>query len=318
MGILDRLFGKRGADGGGKSATPREHQNDDLREPAIWLRRVEGPKTQSRLGGLPSLPAGIDWPRQTASGTPLHFLAQIDLSEMPPTPLDAAIDDARLPSRGMLYFFADIEEEMLWGWGDERGDDYAASRVIFAEMPGPDRAPPADIPEIGHAFGEMSGGYARGLTIYPARSVQPHVIETFAGAERYFQGGDSVLADELTVASIERATGRPLPVLATSAPRDETNKHPAYWLEYHYTNGQPPRREVRIARHQMLGAAINVQNTADAARQAGHVLLLQIDSDYGVDDSFVFCDMGMAQFWIKPEDLAAGRFERAWGTTEGG
>jgi hypothetical protein len=33
---------------------------------------------------------------------------------------------------------------------------------------------------------------------------------------------------------------------------------------------------------------------------------------------FIFCDMGAAQFWIKPVDLAAGRFDKAWGTTAGG
>jgi hypothetical protein len=29
-------------------------------------------------------------------------------------------------------------------------------------------------------------------------------------------------------------------------------------------------------------------------------------------------DMGAAQFWIEPADLAQGRFDKAWGTTEGG
>jgi uncharacterized protein YwqG len=32
----------------------------------------------------------------------------------------------------------------------------------------------------------------------------------------------------------------------------------------------------------------------------------------------MFCDMGAAQFWINPIDLAASRFHKAWGTTEGG
>lgn len=32
----------------------------------------------------------------------------------------------------------------------------------------------------------------------------------------------------------------------------------------------------------------------------------------------MFCDVGVAQFWIRPEDLAAKRFEKAWATTEGG
>jgi hypothetical protein len=33
---------------------------------------------------------------------------------------------------------------------------------------------------------------------------------------------------------------------------------------------------------------------------------------------FQFCDYGIMQFWIKPEDLAARRFDRCYATTEGG
>jgi uncharacterized protein YwqG len=132
VSILNREFGKRSAGSSGKS--PQDQKLDDLREPAISLARTEGLRTKSRLGGLPSLPDHIDWPRQTVSGTPLNLLAQIDLS----TPLDLAIDDARLPSHGMLFFFADIEEEMPWGFED-RGDQYAATRVIFAKKAGPER-----------------------------------------------------------------------------------------------------------------------------------------------------------------------------------
>jgi uncharacterized protein YwqG len=45
--------------------------------------------------------------------------------------------------------------------------------------------------------------------------------------------------------------------------------------------------------------------------------LLQIDSDTSLHPEFMFCDMGAAQFWIEPADLAMGRFDKAWGTTEG-
>jgi hypothetical protein len=130
LSILNREFGKRSANSSGKS--PQDQKLDDLRELAIWLARTQGLRTKSRLGGLPSLPDHIEWPRQTASGTPLHFRAQSD----PSTPLDPAIDDVRLPSHGMLFFFADIEEEMLWGF-DDRGDQYAATRVNLPRRRGP-------------------------------------------------------------------------------------------------------------------------------------------------------------------------------------
>jgi uncharacterized protein YwqG len=58
--------------------------------------------------------------------------------------------------------------------------------------------------------------------------------------------------------------------------------------------------------------------TAGRAHSDGLILLLQIDTDMAVDKEFKFCDMGVAQYWIKPADLAAGRFDNAWATTEGG
>lgn len=42
------------------------------------------------------------------------------------------------------------------------------------------------------------------------------------------------------------------------------------------------------------------------------------ESDTSLHEQFMFCDMGAAQFWIEPADLAKGRFDKAWGTTDGG
>jgi Domain of unknown function (DUF1963) len=126
LSILNREFGKRRAGSSGRS--PQDQKLDDLRHLA---GANAGLRTKSRLGGLPSLPDHIEWPRQTASGTPLHFRAQSD----PSTPLDPAIDDVRLPSHGMLFFFADIEEEMLGL--RYRGDQHAATRVNLPRRRGP-------------------------------------------------------------------------------------------------------------------------------------------------------------------------------------
>jgi len=246
---------------------------------------------------------------------PLHFLAQIDLATLPPTPLDNAVDDARLPAQGLLLFFADLEEEMLWD-EDDRGGHHGSTRVIYAPQRSPDRAPPADIPKIGHTFGEVANGRTEGLKIFPSRGLTPHVIDTFVGAELYFQGPDSRRADALTMASIERATGRAVPVFDRRERRNPY-EHAAVWLEAHDAQGRL-KRDAHIARHQMLGAAINVQGSAREARHHDWVLLLQLDSDSGVDERFTFCDMGMAQFWINREDLTALRFDRAWASTEGG
>lgn len=59
----------------------------------------------SWLGGLPCAPEGFDWPR-SAEGKPLHFLAQIDLSDLRPDPSNGA-EFPGLPKDGVLLVFAD-------------------------------------------------------------------------------------------------------------------------------------------------------------------------------------------------------------------
>jgi len=273
------------------------------RQPAIWFRRREDEKSSlSRLGGRPTLPPDIEWPRHGQADTPLHFLAQIDLSTLPWTPLHNAPEEPMLPKRGVLFFFADMVEEMLWG---ENGGPFATTRVIFAKQAGPERAPPDDTPEILHAFGDRAGGFETKIIEYPPMALESHVIDTFGKA------ADPDAA--ALVASIEKAIG-PLPVF--TGPGSWNAIAAAKPREYiHELNG---RRELILSLHQMLGIATNIQGTAAQLQAAGTILLLQIDSDTSLHQEFMFCDMGAAQFWIEPADLAKGRFYKAWGTTEGG
>jgi hypothetical protein len=119
-------------------------------------------------------------------------------------------------------------------------------------------------------------------------------------------------------ASIERAIG-PLPVFTgPGAWRAIEAAKPREYIRVVHSISGIVRRELRCPLHQMLGIGKNIQGTAEDAHADGTILLLQIDTDRSVHEHFMFCDMGVAQFWIKPADLAEGRFDRAWGTTEGG
>jgi uncharacterized protein YwqG/Lon protease-like protein len=250
--------------------------------PGIWFRRRPGKASSSKLGGLPSMPTDVEWPRQHQSGAPLHFLAQIDLSHLPATPLESVQGAPCLPRSGLLFFFADMVEEMLWG---DNGGALANTRVIFASHPGPERSPPEDIPSIGHPFGAMSSSsrYASCRTVFAQAALAPYVIGTSA---------DMTLIPDAAAAD------------AVEDP-DRFNRREA---------ANPPDWPA----HQMLGIGQDIQGTAGSAHADGLILLLQIDSDKAVDKEFVFCDMGAVQFWIKPDDLTAGRFDEAWATTEGG
>lgn len=295
-----------------------QNELDNRREPAIWLRRQAGGAAPlTKLGGLPSLPPDIAWPRQGRSGMPLHFLAQIDLSQLPPTPLGSVPAAPVLPRAGLLFFFADMVEEMLWG---ENGGPFATTRVVFADRSGAERAPPDDIPDILHGFGEKAGGHETGISVYPHAALEPHIIDTFPGMDPPPGDGDarSAAAQTAMIASIERAIG-PIPVFSGPGSWDavQAANPREYIQEYRFDSGVV-RRELRFPRHQMLGIGKGIQGTAEGTHADGTILLLQLDTDWSVHNHFQFCDMGVAQFWIESADLAAGRFERAWGTTEGG
>ncbi len=56
------------------------------RPTVLVLREWPSPDRSSRshFGGLPDLPRDLDWPTRAATGKPMSFIAQIDLSDLPP------------------------------------------------------------------------------------------------------------------------------------------------------------------------------------------------------------------------------------------
>ena len=76
---------------------------------------------RSRIGGLPDLPIDVKWPEW--QNVPLAFIAQFRMSDL--TEDDT---DNMLPSKGMLYFFYDVEQP--WGYNP---DDFGRWRVIYYE-----------------------------------------------------------------------------------------------------------------------------------------------------------------------------------------
>ena len=119
---------------------------ETYRTPAIVLHRpyppIRFPAVRSRLGGRPQLPDSFEWPWSRRREVPLHFLAQIDCAELPRI-------DARLPTAGMLFFFASDDEERIWS--DGAPED--SVRVLYAPAVAadqPEREPPRELPPIGH------------------------------------------------------------------------------------------------------------------------------------------------------------------------
>ncbi len=73
-----------------------------------WALQLRSPFEAARpvtswLGGLPKAPSGFAWPRD-ADGKPLHFVGQIDLSDVKPEP-ETGARPAGLPEAGAMLFF---------------------------------------------------------------------------------------------------------------------------------------------------------------------------------------------------------------------
>ncbi|WP_422377113.1 DUF1963 domain-containing protein [Roseibium sp.] len=101
----------------------------------LLARRPLGETSTNWIGGLPKIEASR-WPRCAATGLPLHFLAQIDLAQVP----DAAAK-AGLPDRGWLSFFADTE------FSNSAVRNGFPACVIHSEALTEPCAPPPDLPE---------------------------------------------------------------------------------------------------------------------------------------------------------------------------
>lgn len=254
------------------------------RELAIGLRRSRKPGNGlSKLGGLPNLDQAVEWPRHSTTGLPLHFLAQIDLSRIPETPLVAGSEGPAFPKSGLLHFFADLEEECIW---DDSENVHAATRVIFTAVAGKSRQPPDDLPEIFYSCDDPTPYSVERIGVYPASPVEAFLIDSFVDDGLYLRESANKESIKRMATSKRAATGD-----------DSIEAWPL---------------------HQILGAAQSIQGAARRARERGDILLLQIDTDRKLHEDFTFCDMGMVQYWIRPDDLSKGRFDLAWATTEGG
>lgn len=79
----------------------------------------------SKFGGLPDLPAAVDWPRWRHQ--PMAFIAQFDLAEV-----HAVAPDIGLPASGLLSCFLALDPETsLPGFRGEANADNAGARVLW-------------------------------------------------------------------------------------------------------------------------------------------------------------------------------------------
>ncbi|WP_394618998.1 DUF1963 domain-containing protein [Lentzea sp. JNUCC 0626] len=99
---------------------------------AVWAWPAEGgEEIAGRMGGLPRLPIGVDWP---GGDFPLPFIGSVDCAALP------RAEGLDLPADGSLLFFLHHEEDME----EHPSTDYARVLHIPAGTQTQDAAPPPD------------------------------------------------------------------------------------------------------------------------------------------------------------------------------
>ncbi|MFY0615664.1 MAG: DUF1963 domain-containing protein [Hyphomicrobiaceae bacterium] len=337
-------------------------------EPAIWLHRTTEHR-RSKFGGLPNLPWWISWPRRQYTAArlveefaelnslserarkllanasvplanaaarndrpPMHFLAQIDLSELPALPLEPG--GPSLPSTGFLFFFANIAIESAgydWfgdHWMETEEDDGSDTRVIYSRSAGPERQSPKRLPPLAsEEYNDYPADDAIWSGVFPAH---PMAAKRFRAGEEDIAPPPYQQTDPLELELLKRdwiASRFEIDVPVTSVDWQDWARYPVAMQEFRREIEGVERvtkRELHWVRHQMFGLSPTIQYERGSTRHATDrngepaIPLMTFDTDWGVHKEFQFCDYGLLQFWIKPNDLAARRFDRCYATTEGG
>ena len=231
----------------------------------------------SRLGGSPDLPADLPWP-VSDDGTPLSFIAQLDLEER------AAHDaEAILPKTGLLSFFYEAATQSAWGFNPADHGAWAVVHTAAGITIAP-RDVPSAMPDTGR---------------FTAVGLSPHLELTFAPWESFLVESLGMTREELFAyadvlaagdAPIHRLLGHPDPVQGDMQ------------LECQLvTNGL------------YCGDASGYQDPRAAQlrpRAADWRLLFQVDSQD--EAGMMWGDVGRLYYWIRHDDLIAGHWDLSW------
>ncbi len=258
---------------------------------------AEPPLGSSKIGGLPHLPSGFEWPCYEAedyegetANRPLSFIAQIDLAAAARSDLDGL-----LPKSGYLYFFYDIVTQK-WGFDPE---DEGCARVYYFDAPADsltvtplptELAPEARVPLSVISFETMNE--------LPSYEEFCDLVDT----ARFGKDFDRDSYDETVGESIE---------LLDCAP-EEVCKLPGY---ADLVQGSMIDECARVTMGLYCGDAESYQKTtaeqkeAVAADAKNRILPAQFGT---LSDEIMFGDCGCIYFYIRKDDLAARRFDRIW------
>ncbi len=279
----------------------------DLLTPAIFLNpspagEESAPPPPCYFGGKPRMPADMAWPKRGSYD--LHFLAQFDCASLPRelTVGGMTFSLPEFPETGTLYLFFPLDNNSAWDI-----DGMVLYRPETATGL-PERDPPETLMRLNtynnedrYIEAEVEDG-----ALQPCGQLlwrQEIVPVAYLSAR-----GENPLRRNMERESDDYDTRRDMldlvdMVSLTRAKGQGPQKIPQH--NFGFAFGMPP--------FQMFGQGYVVQSAADD--YADHVMMMQVGSCHGLPLSLGGYT-GIFQFWIKPEDLKANRFDTIFATRE--
>lgn len=251
----------------------------------LHIGGAAGKGSLTRFGGAPDLPEGFEWPRYgygDETPLPLAFLAQFDCSGL------AKHDkDGLLPHEGVLSFFYEYRSQR---WGYDPKDEGCARVYWFKDISGlKPSAFPADLPEDCR-FPALSIGMSAGRSV-----MSP------ADAQMAWQ--TDIDYDDFEMVRRRMGCGEP-----------ENSSKLLGWAD--------PIQDSMAAECQLVTRGYDMGGDTDAPEREliyaeehsidDWTLLFQLDTVEEGHFYLMFGDCGRIYFYIRKEDLAARRFDRAW------
>jgi uncharacterized protein YwqG len=259
-----------------------------LMRPAVRLRTWSGGrKPVGQLGGVPALPDGVPWPEWEGEGS-LGFVASIDCGRLPLDRLDIA-----LPASGTLLFFHFDSND---GYFDPEYPPpivtpsdprtLAGARVVYvpAGVATTQRPTPADIEPYDRVL------LTTQLTTTGPAWNHPALLTAIRGLSDEAQ---AFMNDPVNSDPFRKALYDPMP-----SPHHQIGGH---------AHPVQDSVEMDVSQGQLAGSKVPYDDPAEPEEAKRWTLLAQIDTDE--EAGMMWGDVGTLYWLIRPEDLAAGRFQ---------
>ena len=240
---------------------------------------------KSKIGGKPYLPKDFIWPYYQE--LPLSFLAQINLKEV-----NSLDKDRLLPSKGMLYFFYELETEE---WGYKPQSKGCAKVFYYEDISNFSLIDFPENMEDDYKIPEFKVNFKSNISLPSYEDFYLFLKEHDTFKEQDISFSDFIpLYDELFIPdnNYTKLLGYPEVI---QNPMEEECEAVTRGFDMGGVESYPKQYQKEIK-----------------SASKDWILLFQMDTVETDDYELMFGDSGHIYFWIKKEDLKNKNFEDIW------